>query len=138
MNKLIILLIIGIVFISGCSDNVNEYGYIEIPANETISINNGGVNLQINGSLEWYNSITIGSMVLCGRKSTPEECWEYKKDWYVGKILNRDGGCISINNKSNFCCYNYAKGVLINEGTKEEAIDFEKQYTRCYFQQRND
>lgn len=101
---------------------------------EAINFSNGGVKIELGGTgLEYGHSLFTGDLLLCGQKQSKEECWQDKKDKYIGKNASMGGICASIDQENDICCINYGSGYLVNEETENETIKFERKYTQCYF-----
>lgn len=131
----VLLLFIFVSHIVGAFQNheSEQQNYIYIKDNQTVFMQNGGMilNLSVTGEMENCNSMTMYS-VLCGKRDAPGECWQHKKDKYVGKEAILSGCCHSIDGINSFCCDTYATGVLSIEDD-EEVIGFEGYYYKCYF-----
>ena len=111
-------------------DDYNPENYFILKHNESINLTNGGVKLEINGSLDWCH--TTGSMdfVLCG--DDIEECWEYKKSLYVNKSTSSGFCGVTISPGYRLFCEEYKYGELVGQSDNEQIIRT-PDYIKCWF-----
>ena len=75
--------------------------------------------------MENCDSRSLATILLCGIKQTDEECWEFKKDFFIDNDVFRGSCCYD-----GLCCEEYATGYLYDR----ESIKFKDVRYRCYFE----